>query len=573
MSRVKSARSDVLISAGITLVILGPLLSGTGYWLVGDMVFVPHQPWKSEWLGLDGSLPRAVPMDAVISVLTQVVPGWVVQRVFLVAAFVLGGVGIGRLVRDHAWFARAAAIGIFVWNPWVHDRLEIGQWAILCGYLALPWVALAARRYRAELRTGWAPAAVALIVSAVCSPSSGVMAVLVLAVLGLRRSWASWAVLAGVSLVANLPWLLPSLVARTSTVTTDGVFDLFAPRAESSLGVLASLLSLGGTWKSSIVAGERTSVVVVAFAVALTGVALLGAGRLRNAAPAGEVRRLAVLAAIALTLAALPALGGADALGWLGDRVPAVALLRDAQRFLAPAALLLAVGLASAVTWARARVAPGRESLWAVAGLLVVAPILLLPSLAWGAGDLERTSYPDDWDSVADAIGAEPDAVTIVLPWSGSYRTFDWAADRAVLDPAPRYLPGEVLIDDRIFVDGTEIPSEDPRVRDVQAALDVGSSEETGQALSALGVRWVVVERGQLPQPVPSGEVVHRGPVLVLVDLQDDRSPKVGMTPLAARSSQADYAGLVIAGPLTTFLLLIAAWGYILLPRSNPRHN
>ncbi len=275
-------RADLGWSALLTLAITAPLLLGGGYWLVGDMVFVPHQPWKASWLGLDGSLPRAVPMDAIISVLTQVVPGSVVQRVFLVGALLLGGTGVGRLVHDRAWYARAAAIGIFVWNPWVHDHLQLGQWAILCGYLALPWVALAARRYRADVRTGWAPTALALVVCAGCSPSSGVMAVLVAAVLGLRRSWSSWTTLAGLALVANLPWLLPSLLASASTVTTDGVFALFAPRAESSVGVLPSLLSLGGTWKTSVVAAERTSAVIVVLACLLTVAALLGAWRLRH---------------------------------------------------------------------------------------------------------------------------------------------------------------------------------------------------------------------------------------------------------------------------------------------------
>lgn len=569
----RDRRLDLATSTVVALAVLAPLLLGPGYWLVGDMVFVPQQPWKAAWLGLDGSLPRAVPMDAVVSVLTQVVPGWVVQRVFLGAALVLGGVGIARLVGELPWYARAAAVTLFVWNPWVHDRLQIGQWAILCGYLALPWVALAARRFCADLRTGWAPAGLALGVSALCSPSSGVMAVLVLAVLGLggpRARWRSWSVLGGLALVANLPWVLPSLLARSSQVSTDGVFDLFAPRAESSLGVLASLLSLGGTWKTSIVAGERTSAVVVALAGALTVAALLGAlgaSRLRHGPRAAEVRRLAVLAAVALAVAAVPALGGAGLYAALADAAPPVVLLRDAQRFLAPAALLLAVGSASAAAWAGARVGPGRESLAAVAGLVVLAPLLLLPGLAWGAGDLERSSYPADWEVVADVVAAEPAAVTVVLPWTGSYRSFDWAADRAVLDPAPRYLPGDVLVDDRTFVDGVAVPAEDPRVRTVQEALDSGTDDEVAGALRGLGVRWVLVEQGQGVDRVPTGRLAHDGADLVLVDL--------GAPPARSdlATTRSGHAGVVIVGHLLAFVLLMASLGYILQPSSNRRHR
>ncbi len=572
---MKPARLDLAVSGLVALLVLGPLLVGPGYWLFGDMVFVPRQPWKDAWLGLDGSLPRAVPMDAVVSVLTQVVPGSWVQKTFLVTAFVVGGLGTGRLVRPYAGLAaaRVAAILLYLWNPWVHERLLLGQWAILAGYLALPWVALAARRLRRDLRAGWAPAAVVLVVSAVCSPSSGVMAVVVLVVLGVRwRAWRSWAVVAGLGLLANLTWLVPSLVADasdTAAVTTDGVFDLFAARAESSAGVLASLLSLGGTWKTSILAPERTSAVVVLLSCLLTLAALAGLRRAARTGDRSEVRRLLALAAAALVVAALPTAltggGGADLLEWLGDRVPAAALLRDSQRFLGPAALALAVGVAAAVTWVREQVAPGREALWAVVGLAVVAPVVLLPSLAWGGGELARSTYPDDWAAVADLVAAEP-GTTVVLPWDGSYRRFAFNDGRAVLDPAPRLLPGLVLVDDRTLVDGRAVPSEDPRVAAVTTALAAGTPDEVRAALRGLGVRWVLLEPGadrDGPDPVPTGRTAYDGGTLRLLDLgpgpDSPSAPSDG--PSGTRSSvltsHGDHGLLVIVGHGCVFVLLL----------------
>ena len=44
-------------------------------------------------------LPRAVPMDALVSVISQAIPGWLLQRLLLVGAFLAGGYGIARLVR------------------------------------------------------------------------------------------------------------------------------------------------------------------------------------------------------------------------------------------------------------------------------------------------------------------------------------------------------------------------------------------------------------------------------------------------------------------------------------------
>lgn len=515
----RAVAADLAVGAVIAFVVLGPLLTGAGYWLFGDMVFVPNQPWKDGWLGLDGALPRAVPMDAIVSVLSQVVPGSWIQRTFLVSAFLAGAVGTGRLVAPAAWYARAAAIVLLLWNPWVHERLLIGQWAILAGYLLLPAVALAALRVREQPRRGLPGLAVVLVLSAVCSPSSGVMAAVVALVLAARRTRLHLLGVTAVAVVANLPWLVPSLLAGSSTVTVSGVFEAFAARGESAAGLLPSLFSLGGIWKSSVVAPERTEAALVILSCALTLVALAGLRRARrwDGPVPGALPRLAALAGGSFLVAAVPAWGpGAALIEGLADVVPGLALLRDSHRFLAPAVLLLLPGVAGAVTWLREQVRPGREAYWTAVGALVLAPPLLLPSLAWGElGELRPSTYPEDWTTVARLLEEDPGR-TIVLPWHGAYRGYAWNGWRAVLDPAPRLLPGEVLIDDRTFLDGTVIPAEDPLLVDVDAAL---AAEDPAEALRGLGVRWVVVEHGMERTTPPDGTVVHAGPDLSLVDL------------------------------------------------------
>ncbi|WGX99877.1 hypothetical protein QI633_15160 [Nocardioides sp. QY071] len=559
MSLRRAGGPDLAVTLAVTALVLGPLLVGGGYWLVGDMVFVPHQPWKSAWLGLDGSLPRAVPMDALVSLATHVVPGSVVQRLLLVGGFLAGGLGIARVVAEQRWYARAAAITLFCWNPWVLERLLIGQWAILLGYLLLPWVALAALRLRAD-RQAWAPAAVVLVLSAVCSPSSGVMAVGVLAVLALGRDRRTWAWVGLLALAANLCWAVPALTASTVRVSTDGVFAGFAARAESAAGTAASVFSLGGIWKTSIVPEERTSAVLVLLSCLLSVVACVGLAR-----GGTDRRRWAVLGAAAVVLALLPALpGGSGLLEGLAGHVPGLALLRDSHRFLAPLGLVLAVGSAHAVSAVRARIRPGTGALWSAVVLLVVAPLLLLPSLAWGAlGDLPRSSYPTAWEDVADLVGS--DDTTVVLPWEGSYRGYSWNHRRAVLDPAPRLLPGTVLVDDRVLLADRVVPAEDPRV--VAVALALADPDPAG-ALRAQGVRWVLVERGMGEPEVPAGRVAYDGGGLMLVDL-------------AAGGPVADIAGdddrsrhvLVSIGLTSAILLLLAGAAWILRSGSNGHHS
>ncbi|GAB4007389.1 hypothetical protein [Nocardioides ultimimeridianus] len=525
MSR-RAVLTDAAWSLVLALAVVGPLWLGRGFWLVGDMVFVPHQPWKDAWLGLDGTLPRAVPMDALISAVSHVLPGEVLQRLLLTGGLVVGGIGMGRLTARFGTSARAAAIALLCWNPWVAERLGIGQWAILLGYLLLPWVVLAARRLR-ESPADWAPAALACLASALCSPSSGVMAALTLLVLAAgRRTWPRIVVIA---VVANLAWIGPAVTATTADVTTTGVFASFAARGESAAGVLPSLLSLGGIWKTSIVLEARTSELVVLLSCLLSLVALVGLVRWSRDEP-GEARRLAALAAGAMAVALLPDLPGGDRLlEDLAAHLPGLALLRDSHRFLAPLGPVLAVGLAGAVAEVCERVRPGRESLWGVAALLVVAPILLLPGLGWGlGGQLQRSAYPPGWAAVAAHLDAAP-GTTVVLPWTGSYRAFAWSHDRAVLDPAPRVLPGEVLVDDRTYLADQVVPAEDPRAEAVRGAL--GATDPVA-ALRALHVRWVLVEADLGARPTPAqlrshgATTSYDGDGLVLLDLgTPERTP------------------------------------------------
>lgn len=552
-----------LVIVAAALLVCGPVLLGRGYVLLGDMTFVPEQPWKDAWLGLDGSAPRAVPADALVSLVTQVLPGDLLQKVLLLGTLVLAGLGLVRLARSLGAPGPAAlAAGVlYLWNPYVHERMAIGHWGLLLGYAALPWVALAAGAVRRGEPGAWSWLALAVLPAAFGSPTGGLLAGLVVLVLTAGRGTAAarrTAQALAVVVLLDLPWLVPGLVGA-ETGTDPGGVDAFAARADTPLGVWGSLATLGGIWKQSIVAGERDAWLLVLLALAVTLAALGTLARTAPEAPeSGSPRRLLVLGLVGLVLAGLPATGvGDDLVADLVEHVPGAGVLRDSQKWIALLALAVCAGFglaaAALASTVRARGLP--RGLVDVGAVLL--PLVLLPSLAWGlAGKLEPVDYPDEWAEVRDLLAGQPagERRTVVLPFS-AYQRLPWNDGRAALDPAIRFFPGDVVTNDELLLSSGESVAGDSAVAArIGAALRAG--EPLGPVLGETGVRYVLVEKtaaGADAVTVPAGAVLHDGPELTLLDTgnrgvlatADHRWPTIAGDALAALT--AAVAGVFLA--------------------------
>ena len=542
-------------------VITGPLLVRRGFALVGDMVFVPRQPWKARWLGVDGSVPRAVPVDAVVSVLSHVVAGDLLQKGVLLGLLAAGGWGVARLVRRHGRWAQLAAVSLFVWNPYVAERLAIGHWALLCGYAALPWVATAAEGVREARLNGYPALVLATAAAAVTSPTGGVLAGLVaVCVVAAGRRVRRVAATVGVALVCNLPWLLPGALVSGAAPTARAGVEGFAARPDTPLGTLGSLLSLGGIWKSTVVPVEREVPALALLGLAVVLVGLVGAGL---AIRSGDrtMTGLAIAAGVGLALAWLPATRiGVPVFTWWAAVVPGGGLLRDSQKWVAPLALLVAAGVAALVGRARSRGASGAPvpGLTALLTTAVLLPVAVLPGLAWGElGRLRPAQYPSEWDQVAGIMSTEvrPEDRVVVLPFE-IYRRFGWNHERAVLDPAPRYFPGDVITNDLLRLGGGRVVAgEDPVARRLSGPLHTGVGVRA--ALARADVGWVLLEKGTpgaAGAPVVEGSVLHDGPFLRLTRV----GPHGGAPPAPGwRGAVLAVDGILAVGLLGVFGLMV----------------
>lgn len=526
------------------LLALGPALR-RGYLLSYDMVFVPDPPWNPAALGSGGSVPRAVPNDLVVILLSRLMPGDVVQKALLLVVFVVGGWGIGRLTPSRT--AAPVAAAVYVWNPYLLERLVLGHWAFLLGLAALPWAVVAGTAARGGARKdiGWLALVVAL------AGLAGSTALLLVALTALAVLWSpgrapgrlaatGWLLAATVGSAAS--WLVPALsgVAR-SPGDPQGV-AAFAARGDSPLGVLGSVVSLGGVWNRAVWPPERANLLVAAgWLLFVLAAVVIGGRRLVSSWP-GPGAGLVVLGAIGVCLAlwgSTPV--AADALRWLVTEVPGAGLLRDGQKFVALAVLPVALCaglLAEAARSVLAQAAP----------VLVLVPLVALPSLAWAAGGrLVPVDYPQDWREARVAV-ERAGGDTAVLPFR-SYRRFGWNGDRIVLDPVPRYLPGRVTVNDALPLSTVSVGGEDPRAARLRTALTEGS--DLPAALRREGIGTVVL----LTDQPDVGQSLRR--LADLPVLYAGREIEVRAIPGARRTS--DRTGVPWGLAVSASVLLAAA--------------
>ncbi len=517
-----------LVGMLCAVVALGPALR-PGYLLFYDMVFVPHLPINAHTLGVDGSVPRAVPNDLVVAVLSQVAPGWVVQKVLLVAVFVLVGAGVGRLVRSRP--AAAAAAVFACWNPYLGERLAIGHWGFLLGYAVLPFLVAAAGAYRRGTDRGRVRLGVWTVLMALTGSTGAVLGLLTVLCVMLvpgqsvrpRIGRIGWAI--GLFLLANAPWWFTYLTLAPHSGADPAGVEAFMSRADTPLGLFPSLLTTGGIWNEGVWFAGRDSVVVSAAALIVTLVALVVAARTRGWRRDPALTGLGVAGLICLFVAAASALpGGRDLVRLIVTDVPGGGLLRDSQKFVAVWALVVAVAagimvqrLCEAASTARI----GRPATALVAGIVALWPVATLTGMVWGAGGKwDAVAYPTAYTRMADRIDRLPAGAVAIFPWT-LYRSYAWDGHRVVLDPWQRLVDRPVLVNDDLPLSDRVVRGESAAARRVTTALHSG-----GDALSALrqdGVRYVLVETDQprtagVPRLDASSRIA-RAPGLALYDI------------------------------------------------------
>jgi hypothetical protein len=494
-----------LVTLLVTALVLHRSLAD-GLVLLRDDVQVSHPAWSGALLGLGSGPPRAVPFGAVQYWLGEVVGPAASQRLVLAAPLALAGVGVAVLLRRAG--APAAAVGalVAVWNPYVVERLGLGQSPTLLAYGALPWllVATCVRRSTSR-RAAWTALA---FVPAALTPIGSVIGLgtVVVGLAARRVTRLSAALTAAGPVLMCAPWVVAGLLADVATGESDGA-AAYAAMADSPWGLVGSVATLGGVWTPVAVPPSREHVGTGIAALLLLVAAAAGWSRHR--------RRWWLLAAWAVPVGAVCVAATGPVVSVLGpaQSVPGLALLRDTHRLLAPAAVAVALGaglLAGMVSRARVPVSPGGGLVRGSAVLALTAcSVLTVPDLAAVvAREYQPVAPPSSWSRALQLAGGDGTSV-LSLPWQPLRQT-PWNENRVFLDPVPLAVGSQTLHSTRLVVRraGRRLVTD----RD---AVDPSPGWLTGQLtqdqLRRREVGWVVEDRLS-PGPV----VQARGLELVL---------------------------------------------------------
>ncbi len=474
------------------------------------MVFVPDPPFSAALLGLSGGPARAVPSDAAITIAARLLPADILQKIILLLIFVVACSGAAALLAAgwRAWRGTSApllaslASGVFyAWNPFVAERLLIGQWALLLGYAGLPWVLREVCTGPIRIRPGrlvllLLPAAIGGFAALTMTGLAAAPAALANGT-GAERTRRLGTVLT-VLMLLSLCWLIPSLLVPVHT--DPRAVDLFAGRADTPFGRLGSLVMLSGIWNRQTVprgyggTGSIFWLLVVACSLACY---LLVARRQRAWPGVGVAGFIGLaIAAIGVTSPTRAALSDMVA-AW-----PGFAVLRDGPQFVAALGLMEAIGLGAGVAWLMTSgkvIARGGKpqsagtkaepAVVALAVLAILAPVLLLRRI-------RPVQYPADWLTARHIIdGSRQPGTVLLLPWA-AYRRYPWNGGEAVYDPWNKLLSRDVISNDGLAVGSQTLTQESAASIRLDPVVRAGGA--LTRRMRAAGIRYVVVDAGPL---------------------------------------------------------------------------
>ena len=515
----------------LALAIVAPLLR-PGYILTLDLVFTPK-------LAAPTMISNNYLWQWLLHLLNLAIPSQVIEKLIIVGILVTSGVGMHRLVRTRTELARYFAGLFFVVNPWTYERWLAGHYLLLAGYAVLPFFyhslleLLEAPNRRDAIKSGLLYALIAILSLHMAVLAAGLGGITTVVHL-FRRSRAERVRLAKYlvglivgSLALSSYWLI-GLFNGTSTaakaVASFSIRDLEAfTTAAGKFGLVVNVLGGYGFWLERYHRYIRPNELTISFVIGFLAIAVLvvlGTRRLWSQQKRLTVSLIAT-GLVALVLAAgihAPLTGGL--VKSLLLHLPGLRGFREPEKFGALVVFVYAILAAAGVdglmlAWRE------RYGLRLVTGLLLLVPLIYVPTMLWGFNDqLRPVEYPASW-AAFNATLRPGNYRVLFLPWH-EYLSFDFEP-RIIASPAPRFFyNADVLSGDNAEFGDVVRDTPNPTSDAIERALETNSDGRFAAKLAQLNIKYVLLANGydvrqyQFLTSQPDLELVSAKPGLVI---------------------------------------------------------
>ncbi len=440
-----------LIYVFLALVVLGPGLD-SGYLFLIDMPW-PEDLHLHRYLG--NGPQHQLPLSGIFTVLDWLLPAWVVQKLVLLAALAGTSTGVHSLARrlspSMGVAFTAGVLGML--NPFVAERLFVGQWLVIAGLGMSAWVlARLIDALRSGSRRNWIILAAGYSLLPMVSVHWWFMTTPTLLLPFLLRRFGYYKKIqvpskrfalgsAAAFLLANSYWIVNLLRpgSKLDQISSRD-FEVFQTVGDPTYGLSVNVLSLYGFWSD---AAKLPKDYLPTWWIYGLGLAILGLVGLLVKCRASKHSDQSSRAVTRSMVYCLPliiplALGYNSAVGGVAidllDSLPGFSGLRETGKSIGALAMLVAV-YAPIAAYHYAR----RSGL---AILAILAAIHMAPLTLGGFGQLKTYNYPISWQE-ANAVIADIETPVLLLPWKG-YIDINFASNTNVANPGIRYFNADL---------------------------------------------------------------------------------------------------------------------------------
>ena len=525
VSRLKHRRASVEnVAWGIflTALVVIPWLS-PGYIFATDFAGPRHFPLP------DGPASYAA-LQATLALMASFLPAEIVGKILIVAILLGASVGASAALPIRRFEARAVAALIYVFNPFVYDRLAYGQLTVLAGYALLPWFAAGVRKLlenptsKNGLTAGLLFALLGIVdlhLALIAAATSMVLLISYLTIARpardeLSRIARTSVVGVAVAIAASSYWLIPLSVgiggqARSLARLGPGDLTAFSTVDDPVFGTVVNVIGLFGFW------GEDTgrftldknfvplwpAVICVFVAMAMIGI---GVGWRDNIRVRHWTISMAILGAVAVVLGiGVASASVAPIVNFLDSVFPPYRGMRDAGKWGALLALaysqLIPVTACALIDWAERHLPRGgrRElGVAALTALVIALPLYYGNGMLYGMHATIRPSeYPTGWYQADAMLLSDPNhARAVFLPFHG-FMEFSFIRNQnaVVGSPAPSFFSIPVFASEDPEVSGVKPPLDDPDQALVAGLVSAGNETDWGVRLASRDFKYVLLAR------------------------------------------------------------------------------